>query len=201
MTAVEASGAYPPISPLVIALVGGGFALAGTLLGLLGQYTLRRLGSIESFTREWKMYYEFREEPFSAPFRTGTADTTGQSAEGVGYELRVELFNHKELAVGFTDLRVCFLERGGSEILVEQNHSEERTVTYSDGSSVTHYALFSTNLPSRQWLKLELSGTIAGEGIRSLHRCDRVELRGRLPGRWRLPGFREIKHQLARLER
>ncbi len=85
----------------------------------------------------------------------------------VTYVASIELFNEKELRTGLRDVAIVFRGRSGTEVETTPKISREPVEVI--------------NLPSREWIRLDLFGEVGAAKMSELANCDTVEFRGRFP--------------------
>jgi len=87
--------------------------------------------------------------------------TEPDAAEWIDYEIRVDLYNGREVPVGLRDVRVVFKGSDGCLSKVPNDRAELLRRPQSGPPEPQMYSpLYAVNLPPRQWVVKEITGRL-----------------------------------------
>ncbi len=153
-------------------VIGGALGIVGIFLGLFTERYLQRRGKLRCVPEGWELAFRAR-DGFGkmAPVEPSEVTTAR-------YSFGVKFFNEKDVDTGLRDLCVEFRWKNGRKTTDQPWDSSKAGVRGSASASERVEVL---NLPSREWLSLNLHGSIASEDARDIAECRRVMLVGRFP--------------------
>lgn len=154
-------------------IAGGVLAIVGVVTGaLLGRY-LQRRGKVRCEIVGWRLYARRLNEFGEAVEQPLPAELDPSFRGNFLYNFNVKFFNEKDADAGLRDLQVVFFWKGGTR---------EHTVPLSIGAKPHEISsVLALNLPSRQWVSVDLEGSILDQEAGSMLRVEKVELRAYFP--------------------
>jgi hypothetical protein len=137
-----------------IGVVGG---VGGVVIGVALERLLRYLGGV------WCEPAHHEVNPlFGDSYEGFQTATEPDDAEWIDYEIRVDLYNGREVPVGLRDVRVVFRTSDGCLSKVPNDKAELLRRPQSGGrpEPQMYSPLYVVNLPPRQWVVKEITGRL-----------------------------------------
>ena len=162
---------------MVSALATGLVGIVGVLVGLFAERALQRIGKLRCEVGELRLSGEKAPGESATVMGLPVPPSVIEQVRSFDYSFNAKLFNDKDVGTGLRDLALVFHLRDGRRMVRElYDLSNQRKV---DGQTVTD-PLEVVNLPSREWVSLELFGTISAD-MELLADAEKAEFRGYLP--------------------
>lgn len=161
------------ISAVMTGLVG----IVGVLVGLFADRMLQRTGKLRCEIGEFRLLGEKSPGESVSLMGLPVPASVVEQVRSLDYSFNVKLFNEKDVSTGLRDVAVVFhLSDGRRMVRMSPDLNTQRNV---EGGTVID-PLEVINLPSRQWVSLELFGTISAD-MELLTQAERAEFRGYFP--------------------
>jgi hypothetical protein len=165
-----------------IGVVGG---VGGVVVGVVLERVMRYLGGV------WCEPAHYQVDPLFGDNWEGIQTAPDpDAAEWIDYEIRVDLYNGREVPVGLRDVRVVFKCSDGLLSKVPNDKAELLRRPHSGGppEPQMYGPLYVVNLPPRQWVVKEITGRLDDpEEIRWVFGWQQIEFTGVRRRVWPLP--------------
>ncbi len=163
------------MSEQAAALLAGGLAILGTLLGTILGLTFDRFQRSRGPLRCWATHGEVRFLPGYTEEDFGKEPVATGETVGVSYAFGLDLFNSKEIPVGLHDLSVALVCDGGKLVDKPLDPASRKVRAGID----VHEPLHFVNLPPRQVVHVEIFGRLSDvETAQTWRRVEFVGYRG-----------------------
>jgi hypothetical protein len=137
-------------------LMAAGIGIVGVLLGLVAERILRHWGWVWCEPAHHEVVPRLAEE-----WEGIKIATEPDEAELIDYQIRLDLYNGREVPVGLRDVRVVFKGSDGCVSKVPNDKAELLRQPQSGPPEPQMYApLYVVNLPPRQWVVKEITGRL-----------------------------------------
>ena len=164
-------------------LIGGIFALLGTLGGLWLERRLRARGELrcqlagfiqgESLVERGGMTFSPAPDEEEALYSTGTSP---RGTLRITWEFDLRFFNEKDEDTGLYDVSVAFVDDRGEEAIIGPlSETYQHAITFQEDPPDI------VNLPSQRWESKRIDGTLFGAQAARSYRWQKLEVRAKLP--------------------
>lgn len=151
--------------------------IVGVLVGLFAERVLQRYGKLRCEIGELRLSGEQSPAEYVTVTGLPIPPSVIEQVRFMTYSFTVKLFNEKDVNSGLRDVAIVFhLSDGRRMVRTSPDLSTRRQV---EEGTVTE-PLEVINLPSRQWVSLDLFGTISAD-MEFLAQAERAEFRGYFP--------------------
>ena len=159
------------------AIATGLVGVVGVLVGLFAERMLQRIGKLRCETGEFRLSGEKAPAESVSLMGLPVPPSVIEEVRFFNYSFNVKLFNEKDVSTGLRDIAVVFHLRDGRRMVREPH---DQSTQCDVGGQIAMDPLEVVNLPSHEWVSLELFGTISAD-MELLVEAHRVEFRGYLP--------------------
>jgi hypothetical protein len=178
------------IKRMITAIVAGLIGVFGVFVGVLVERLVQRYGKLR-FVAD-KVAIHVRGDEISEQTDRGLVSRAVygvpidrdllEAVEWLDFTVSIQFFNEKEVKTGLRDVAIIFKSRKKSQMEILAPVSAITRVT---GASPERHRLDVLNLPSREWLSLEIGGSfhdsVSQEQILAFSEIDGAEFRGYFP--------------------
>jgi hypothetical protein len=179
------------IKRMITAIVAGLIGVFGVFVGVLVERLVQRYGKLR-FVAD-KVAIHVRGDEISEQTDRGLVSRAVygvpidrdllEAVEWLDFTVSIQFFNEKEVKTGLRDVAIIFKSRNKkSQVRILAPVS---AITRATGTSLERHRLDVINLPSREWLSLEIGGSfhdsVSQEQILAFSEIDGAEFRGYFP--------------------
>jgi hypothetical protein len=171
-------------------IAGGILAVMGVLLGLFAERILQRYGKLRCETAQFALQLVSDEDVWDLSPQGMNTDWIAE-AQWVSYKFNIKFFNEKDARTGLRDVRVVFYGNGGRHIRAPAFDA----ATFQVHRAAPYDRIEVIPLPSREWVSLDVRGSLLEQDKDALPECHRAEFVGYFPT------GREFRKEIARLSK